>query len=101
MRDVAREMNLSETAFVIAQDGGYNLRWFTPSVEVDLCGHATVASAHVLWEDGHLPRGQQARFHTRCGLLTAGQQETGSNWTFRRRSLPLRRRRPNSSPRWE
>jgi PhzF family phenazine biosynthesis protein len=71
MRDVAREMNLSETAFLSPQDGGYNLRWLTPAIEVDLCGHATVASAHVLWEDGHLPEGQQARFHTRSGLLTA------------------------------
>ena len=60
MRDVAREMNLSETAFLTPRDEGYNLRWFTPAVEVDLCGHATVASAHVLWEDGHLPAGGQA-----------------------------------------
>src|SRR6516164_10198012 len=71
LRDVAREMNLSETAFLVPQDGGYNLRWLTPAVEVDLGGHATVASAHVLWEDGHLPAGRQARFHTRSGLLTA------------------------------
>ncbi len=71
MRDVAREMNLSETAFLTPQDGGYNLRWLTPTVEVDLCGHATVASAHVLWQDGHLPEDCQARFHTRSGLLTA------------------------------
>lgn len=74
MRDVAREMNLSETAFLVPQADGYNLRWLTPSVEVDLCGHATVASAHVLWEDGHLPRGTQARFHTRSGLLLADQR---------------------------
>jgi PhzF family phenazine biosynthesis protein len=73
MRDVAREMNLSETAFLVPQDGGYRLRWFTPAVEVDLCGHATVASAHVLWEQGLLPAGTQARFHTRSGLLTAVQ----------------------------
>jgi len=71
MRDVAREMNLSETAFLVPQDGGYHLRWFTPAVEVALCGHATVASAHVLWQDGHLPEGRQARFHTKSGLLTA------------------------------
>jgi PhzF family phenazine biosynthesis protein len=71
MRDVAREMNLSETAFLVPQDGGYNLRWFTPAVEVDLCGHATLASSHVLWEDGHLPANAQARFHTRSGLLLA------------------------------
>jgi PhzF family phenazine biosynthesis protein len=74
MRDVAREMNLSETAFLTPQNGGYSLRWLTPSVEVDLCGHATVASAHVLWEDGHLPEGRQARFHTRSGLLTADRR---------------------------
>lgn len=74
MRDVAREMNLSETAFLTPQDGGYHLRWFTPTVEVALCGHATVASAHVLWEDGHLPPDKQARFHTQSGLLTADQR---------------------------
>jgi predicted PhzF superfamily epimerase YddE/YHI9 len=74
MQDVAREMNLSETAFLVPQDDGYNLRWFTPSVEVALCGHATIASAHVLWEDGHLPANKQARFHTHSGLLTAGKR---------------------------
>jgi PhzF family phenazine biosynthesis protein len=74
MRHVAREMNLSETAFLTPHEGGYRLRWFTPAVEVDLCGHATVASAHVLWEDGHLPAGRQARFHTRSGLLLADQR---------------------------
>jgi len=74
MRDVAREMNLSETAFLTPRDDGYNLRWFTPAVEVDLCGHATLASAHVLWEDRHLPEGRQARFHTRSGWLTADRR---------------------------
>src|SRR6202011_3155092 len=74
MRDVAREMNLSETAFLVPQADGYNLRWLTPSVEVDLCGHATIASAHVLWEDGHLPAGTQARFQTRSGRLLADQR---------------------------
>ena len=71
MQDVAREMNLSETAFLLRQDGGFNLRWFTPAVEVDLCGHATLASAHVLWETGELNPSEQARFHTRSGLLLA------------------------------
>lgn len=71
MQNVAREMNLSETAFLLKIDDGYNLRWFTPSVEVDLCGHATLASAHILWEKGYLGRDEQARFHTRSGLLTA------------------------------
>ena len=74
MRDVAREMNLSETAFLVPENGDFRLRWFTPAVEVALCGHATLASAHVLWEDGHLPRGSQARFHTLSGLLRADQR---------------------------
>ena len=64
-------MNLAETAFLHPENGGYRLRWFTPAVEVALCGHATLASAHVMWEEGHLPAGQQARFHTQSGLLTA------------------------------
>jgi len=74
LRNVAREMNLSETAFLVPHNGDFDLRWLTPAVEVDLCGHATVASAHVLWEDGHLPAGKQARFHTRSGLLTADRR---------------------------
>ena len=71
MRNVAAEMNLSETAFLHAEEDGWRLRWFTPEVEVDLCGHATLATAHVLWEDGHLGAEETARFHTRSGLLTA------------------------------
>jgi PhzF family phenazine biosynthesis protein len=77
MQKVALEMNLAETAFLYPQDDGYNLRWFTPAVEVDLCGHATLASAHVLWEEGPLPANQQARFYSRSGLLTAQRQ---GNW---------------------
>ena len=71
MQAVAREMNLAETAFLVRENGAFGLRWFTPTVEVDLCGHATLGSAHVLWQDGHLKAGEQARFHTRSGLLTA------------------------------
>ncbi|MFE4106895.1 PhzF family phenazine biosynthesis protein [Almyronema epifaneia] len=71
MQAIAAEMNLSETAFLVPQADGYDLRWFTPAVEVDLCGHATLASAHVLWDEGHLAPDQTARFHTRSGLLTA------------------------------
>jgi PhzF family phenazine biosynthesis protein len=70
MRDVAREMNLSETAFLYPENEGYRLRWLTPAVEVDLCGHATLASAHVLWDEGHLDAGAEARFYTPSGLLT-------------------------------
>jgi PhzF family phenazine biosynthesis protein len=73
MQLVAREMNLSETAFLVRRPGadGYDLRWFTPAVEVPLCGHATLASAHVLWEDGHIRSEEPARFHTKSGLLIA------------------------------
>ena len=72
MQRVAAEMNLSETAFAVRRENGdYDLRWFTPAVEVDLCGHATLATAHVLRETGALESGQMARFHTRSGLLTA------------------------------
>ena len=74
MQDVAREMNLSETAFLFREDDAWNLRWFTPVVEVDLCGHATLASAHVLWQEGHLPAGAQARFDTKSGRLTADRR---------------------------
>lgn len=71
-QDVAREMNLSETAFLERRDdASYTLRWFTPAVEVDLCGHATLASAHILWETGELAAGDTARFHTRSGILSA------------------------------
>ncbi|MHB1417228.1 MAG: PhzF family phenazine biosynthesis protein, partial [Chloroflexota bacterium] len=71
MRNVANEMNLSETAFLLRQEDGFTLRWFTPTTEVDLCGHATLASAHVLWQEGRLRPDEEARFHTRSGLLTA------------------------------
>ena len=71
MQQVAREMNLSETAFLDPRPDGYNLRWFTPAVEVDLCGHATLAAAHVLWEEGHLDPQCEARFLTRSGRLSA------------------------------
>ncbi len=54
MQNVAREMNLSETAFLHRQRDGFNLRWFTSAVEVELCGHATLANAHILWETGLL-----------------------------------------------
>jgi PhzF family phenazine biosynthesis protein len=71
MQSVAKEMNLSETAFLQPREDGFRLRWFTPAVEVELCGHATLASAHVLWETGFLKPEEKARFHTLSGLLTA------------------------------
>lgn len=74
MRNVAAEMNLSETAFLHRREDGFNLRWFTPDVEVDLCGHATLASAHVLWESGEIGCDEKAVFHTRSGVLTASRK---------------------------
>lgn len=71
MQQVAAEMNLSETAFLWREADRFRLRWFTPTVEVDLCGHATLAAAHLLWEAGELPAEVPARFDTRSGLLTA------------------------------
>lgn len=76
MQSVASEMNLSETAFTWKrEDGVWPLRWFTPAVEVDLCGHATLATAHVLFEAGIAKPGTTIRFETRSGILTAEQRE--------------------------
>jgi PhzF family phenazine biosynthesis protein len=79
MQRVAAEMNLSETAFVSPRPAGdgFDLRWFTPRVEVPLCGHATLAGAHALWEEGLLPSDAPARFHTASGLLAA---ERADGW---------------------
>jgi PhzF family phenazine biosynthesis protein len=82
MQRVAGEMNLSETAFLHPEEGGYRLRWFTPAAEVKLCGHATLASAHVLWEAGRLRPDEPARFHTRSGLLTAVRGAGGIDMDF-------------------
>ncbi|MDB9303549.1 MULTISPECIES: PhzF family phenazine biosynthesis protein [Cyanophyceae] len=71
MQSLAQEMNLSETAFLLRQDDGFSLRWFTPTVEVPLCGHATLASAHVLWSEGYLLPDEVARFYTKSGVLIA------------------------------
>jgi PhzF family phenazine biosynthesis protein len=77
MQRVAAEMNLSETAFLWREAEDFRLRWFTPTIEVDLCGHATLAAAHLLWEAGELPPEVPARFDTRSGLLTAMRK---GNW---------------------
>lgn len=74
MQAIAAEMNLSETSFLTPIDGGYSLRWFTPKAEVDLCGHGTIAGAHALWQQGHLPTGEIARFSTKSGWLSAAQK---------------------------
>lgn len=73
MQAVAAEMNLSETAFVRPLGDSFELRWFTPAIEVDLCGHATLASAHALWTEGVVNEGQPIRFHTKSGELTCAK----------------------------
>jgi len=73
MQSVAAEMNLSETAFVRPQDRDWSLRWFTPVVEVALCGHATLATVHALLEEGLLQANGTATFHTKSGALTGKQ----------------------------
>jgi predicted PhzF superfamily epimerase YddE/YHI9 len=82
MQSVAAEMNLSETAFVLRRDDGLELRWFTPTVEVDLCGHATLATAHALWSSDLVPYGVPLRFHTRSGVLTCTQDGDFINLDF-------------------
>lgn len=71
MQDAAREMNLPATAYLHRHQDGFHLRWFTTTAELTLCGHATLASAHVLWETGQLQETDEARFSTQSGLLTA------------------------------
>ena len=75
MQAVAAEMNLSETAFVRRIGDDFELRWFTPAIEVDLCGHATLASAHALWTEGVVNRDQSIRFHTKSGVLTCAKSD--------------------------
>jgi len=82
MQNVAAEMNLSETAFLLEQADGFRLRWFTPAVEVELCGHATLAAAHILWETGRLAGHESARFHTLSGLLTAERRHEDIELNF-------------------
>ncbi len=74
MQALAKEMNLPATAFVLADADGHRLRWFTAAVELELCGHGTLAAAHVLWEGGHLAPSAAARFHTRSGALHAERE---------------------------
>lgn len=77
MQAIAAELNLSETAFVVPMARGLQLRWFTPKCEVDLCGHATLATAHVLWQEGLVPADQAIPFHTRSGQLVAARLPDG------------------------
>ena len=93
MQHIAREMNLSETAFLSRQKNHYDLRWFTPATEVELCGHATLASAHILWQFGYLKPDEQARFKTLSGLLTAEKERKVIVLDF-----PAQPERPASMP---
>jgi predicted PhzF superfamily epimerase YddE/YHI9 len=76
LQSVAMEMNLSETAFLVKDGDGYRLRWFTPKIEVALCGHATLASAHILWSEGYAAADGEIRFHTKSGLLKAARNKS-------------------------
>lgn len=76
LQSVAMEMNLSETAFLVKDAIGWRLRWFTPKVEVALCGHATLASAHVLWSEGYASPAEGLHFHTKSGVLKAAQKDS-------------------------
>lgn len=103
MQKVAREMNLAETAFLRPLDGEggrreFELRWFTPTVEIDLCGHGTLASAHALWESGRLAPGETARFHTRSGLLTADPVDADNGGGWIQLNFPLTPNDPVPAP---
>lgn len=91
MQQMAAEMNLAETAFLVAETDGYALRWFTPAVEVALCGHATLASAHILWETGRLKPTEPARFHSKSGLLTVERGQWNMTMNFPARPAEPRR----------
>jgi PhzF family phenazine biosynthesis protein len=93
MQQVAAEMNLSETAFLLPRADGFALRWFTPAVEVELCGHATLAGAHVLWERGVVERHEPIRFFTRSKLLRATRQD---DWIWL--DFPARQQAPAGAP---
>lgn len=93
LQRVASEMNLAATAFLSPQDDGYRLRWFTPQVELDLCGHATLASAHVLWHQGYLPADVPIPFYTQSGLLIAKRDGSWIELDF-----PARSEEPREAP---
>ncbi|EOR93590.1 putative isomerase yddE, PhzC-PhzF family [Arcticibacter svalbardensis MN12-7] len=89
MLQIAAENNLAETAFVQKAEDGFYLRWFTPTVEVHLCGHATLATSHILWQEGILKAQETARYHTLSGLLTAKKK---GDWI--EIDLPAKENRP-------
>ena len=100
MQSVAGEMNLSETAFLHPDGDAYALRWFTPVAEVALCGHATLASAHALWEAGRVAPGAAIAFATLSGTLTADRDGDLIRITSRQRRRRPTSRRPGSPTPW-
>ncbi len=85
MQDFAAEMNLSETAFLVKRGGennAFGVRFFTPTVEVPLCGHVTLASSYVLWEDGYVKAEDPITFYAQHDRLTASREENGIKLNF-------------------
>ena len=82
MQQVAAEMKHSETAFMLKNDGGFTIRYFTPTIEVPLCGHATLASAHILWEEGICPGYEKITFYASGGVLKAIKEKDGISIDF-------------------
>src|SRR5947209_8613060 len=93
LQAVASEMNLSETAFLVRKSDQFDLRWFTPRLEVALCGHATLAPAHVLWQQGHVQPDEEIRFSTRSGILKASRRDADIELDF-----PLKPEEPAQAP---
>src|ERR1700722_16866866 len=93
LQQVAAEMNQSETAFLVKEGKQFSLRWFTPKVEVDLCGHATLASAHVLWQQVLAKPGDAIAFSTRSGILKAARDRDEIELDF-----PLKAQQPDEPP---
>lgn len=81
MQKIALENNLSETAFIVPEDNGYHIRWFTPAIEVDLCGHATLATAHVLFSEMNYEK-EQLVFNSKSGLLTVNKNKDTYTMNF-------------------
>jgi PhzF family phenazine biosynthesis protein len=93
LQNVAMEMNLSETAYFVPNEKGFDLRWFTPKVEVDLCGHATLASVVVLSHLGKVADGSEVSFSTRSGFLIASRQGERFHLDF-----PIKKAEPTDAP---
>jgi PhzF family phenazine biosynthesis protein len=93
LQHIAREMNQAETAFLVRISDGFDLRWFTPKVEVDLCGHATLASAHAIWQQDLADPAKEIRFSSRSGILKAARRGDEIELNF-----PLKPEQPAEPP---